>query len=102
MSFILLLSIIFTMCVAPTFVNSIQVTRDVEIDEWKQIAYFSHDAVDKISTTISLSGGTISIKSLIGIMVKAVEDGGHQGAYLHRYGNNNVFRFSHKEDLDYK
>jgi hypothetical protein len=47
------------MCVAPTFVNSIQVTRDVEIDEWKQIAYFSHDAVDKISTTISLSDGTI-------------------------------------------
>jgi hypothetical protein len=35
-------------------------------------------------------------------MVKALEDGGHQGAYLHRYGNNNVFRFSHKKDLDYK
>lgn len=101
MSFILLFSIIFTMCIAPTFVNAIQVTRDVEIDEWKQIAYFSRDTVDKISTIISLSGETISIKSLIDMMVKAVKDGGHQGAYLHRYGNNNVFSFSHKEDLGY-
>lgn len=197
MSFTLLLSIIFTMCIAPTFANSIQTarniedyiilennilslsdeinlnrfpnddiifvqstldnlnqliashkimvnpttlevtklrsrsTRDVEVGEWKQIAYFSHDAVDKISTAIGLSGGTISIRSLIGIIAKAIKDGGitalaaadliagtilligcsnmvnacedgdHEGAYLHRYGNNNVFMFSHKEDLGY-
>lgn len=34
-------------------------------------------------------------------LTSACEDSGHEGAYIHRYGNNNVFMFSEKADIGY-
>lgn len=108
-----------------------RVRRDVEPGEWKQIAYFSHESVDKITSIAGISGAGFTLRGLldyvktaiktkaisttgtltllidamifVGIsnMNSACEDSGHNGAYLHRYGNNNVFMFSDKANIGY-